>query len=189
MVQGGAGFTPPARALSYCAVGEIAEGMTRGVSMLSNRFLIAAMILTPAPLLAQEAEDSSRWRYLSSTDQAVVLINDDVDGRTTTKTVTTYTAFAEPHSSGAVGYATSFEVDCRMETINDLGSVAHAADRELGRMPSQTADGAVQYKPGTLFGDVAAFACLRRVASEDRRVTTGRDAAVEYARKRASRSR
>ena len=157
------------------------------MSMWSYRFLVAAAFLTPAPLLAQEAEDSSRWRFLSSTDQAVVLISDDVDGRTTTKNVTTYTAFAEPHSSGAEGYTTSFEVDCRLETIHDLGSVAIAGDRELGRIPSQTADGKVSYRPGTLFGDVAAFACLRRVASEDRRVTTGRDAAVAYARKRASR--
>lgn len=156
---------------------------------LTNLFFGTAALLVGSSAFAQGegAGDSVRWRYLTSSPEAVVIVAAEVEGQSDDKKVRTYTAFAKPHSSGAEGYVTEYEVDCQAETINSLGSTVYAGDAELGRVPSQTADGAVAYEAGTLFGDIAAYACFRRVASGDKNVVTGRTQAVEHARKRAQR--
>lgn len=159
--------------------------------MFETKALRAAAVIAAAMAgtgaLAQDAAavDESRWRFLSSVGDTVVIIADDVEGQSDTKKVVTYTAFGKPHSSGAEGYTTDFEVNCQTETLKDLGSTAFAGQQAIGRMPSQTKDEAVHYDSGTLFGDIAAYACFRRVASGDRNVIRGRADAVAHARKRA----
>lgn len=151
--------------------------------------LAAAMVVMGSAAAAQDApaEDTSRWRYLTKAGEMPIIVNDMIDGQRDIRKFTAHTILVQPHASGVDGITTEYEVNCRAETITDLGSIGYAGAEEKGRIPPQNDGNPNQYQAGTLFGDLIQYGCRRRVASGDRRVVTGKAAAVEYAKERAER--
>lgn len=144
------------------------------------------------PALGQEAAgatpDTSRWRYMTTVSGAGILVAEQVDGRDL-RTVSTFTVLPQTHASGVDTILTRYEVNCRTERLRDLGSTAFAGAQARGNIASQTNGQIVEFQRGTLFEAVYYFGCQRRLASQDRRVVTGRDAAVAYARTQMARAR
>ncbi|HWH22129.1 MAG TPA: hypothetical protein VNT25_02385 [Allosphingosinicella sp.] len=149
--------------------------------------LSIALASIAAGAAAQEApaEDTSKWRFLTRVGQTPVIVSEDVKGQAV-KTVEAHTILGTRHSSGADGILTTFEVDCPKRTIKDTGSIALDGAKPLGKVPSQTKGEAVKMEPQTFFGAVGMYACMRFAASGDKKVITGKAAAIKYAKAKAS---
>lgn len=157
--------------------------------MIGGAMLLACLPGALGVARAQEpaaaAQDTSRWRFLIAAGGNGVLISDEVAGNEI-RTLSTYLVFAQPRS-GVDGLLTRYEVNCETERLKDLGSVAYAGTEARGNVASQTGGQPIQIESGTLFEAISTYACTRRLPTSDRRIVTGRAAAVEYARTRMRR--
>lgn len=140
----------------------------------------AAASSTPAAP-APAAPDTSRWRYLTTAGANGILISDGTPGNEI-RSVSTYIVLGQPQAGNVDGFLTRYEVNCETNMIKDLGSVAYAGAEARGTLASQTNGQSVQYGPSTLFEVVANFTCTGRTPSTQRRIVTGREAAIAYAR-------
>lgn len=151
-----------------------------GLSCLAS----ASLAQTPSsPAPSAQAEDVSRWRFVTESSGAAILGQEKVPEQGEIQSASTHTVLAQVHSSGVDGIATNYEVNCGKGTIRDLGSTAYAGLTERGKLPAASNE-AVKFEDGTIYEAVALFACYRRTKSGDSRIVTGRLAAMEYGRKR-----
>lgn len=165
----------------------VGSGFCRTIFAMSLLPLAAVAFAQAAPTAT---EDTSRWRYLTHAGEAGMLVTASTDEQTRgVRTLSTYTVLGQPHESGVDGLLTNYEVDCRRDTIKDLGSTAFAGDQNRGAVASATNNEARDVPPSTVFFVISEFACNGRVPATDRTIVTGRAAAIAHARRLMTRRR